>query len=163
MTQCPPTTESRWKTLCQTFPSQNAMKNGDVYHVTSGQSLGKTSKNLLFLSNDICVVTHLPADCGKNNVRTLCSKIDGKKRRPGNASLCIVSRDSSCQCTWTTSKLQGRNRIWICGKMREPLWISSHQRSGIKCTGDVPNANAFRPLILWMNTERCSNHIFPQV
>ena len=33
-----------------------------------GQSLGLTSKILWFLLNEICVVTHLPANCGKDNL-----------------------------------------------------------------------------------------------
>ena len=43
--------------------------------------------------------------------------MDGRKHQPGNACLCIVSKVSSCLCSWTTSTWVGKSRIWnLCGK-----------------------------------------------
>ena len=42
---------------------------GYVSHDTSGQYLGRTLKMSRFLLNEICMVTHLTDNCGKDNLK----------------------------------------------------------------------------------------------
>ena len=49
--------------------SQNVQIFGHVFHDTSGQYLGRTLKMSRFLLNEICMVTHLTDNCGKDNLK----------------------------------------------------------------------------------------------
>ena len=166
LTQYLHTPKLRWKTLQHylSFPSQSLLIYGNAYHVTSEQRIGKISKNLLFFSNEIFMVTHLPTHCGKDNWKRVCLKTDRKKHQPVNVCLYIASKVYSYLYMRTTSKWQGRNRnVSLCEtKWWTLLILRNRRRSWIKYTWDVLNASACRTLILLMNTARCSSHEFLQ-
>ena len=76
------------------------------------------------LERNLCTVILQQDCCGKGNSRKSFWKTDGRKFQIGNAySLTEREReDYSCLCTWTMSKWQERNKIWIqCGKYSSSL------------------------------------------
>ena len=96
--------------LRSTFRSQSVQISGYVYHDTSSPNHGPPLKNRLFLLNKMDTVTHVPAYCGKDNLKKFCWKMGGRKYQTGNACLCIVSKFFSCPCTWMTSKWLERSK-----------------------------------------------------
>ena len=85
-----------------------------------------------------------------------------EKCRTGTVFLFTGNKDYSCRCTWTTSKLLERSRIWHpCGKLMKNVDLdepSSFFRSRI--LGDVLNVNVNQKKPLLKNTQRCLNHVF---
>ena len=63
-----------------------------------GKNLGQTSKTRWFLLNEICVVTHLQASCGKDSLRKFYLDLDWKKYRTGNVFLFTENKDCSYRC-----------------------------------------------------------------
>ena len=90
------------KSKCRTlqhywnFPSQN--------YDTSGQNLGPTLKTQLFVLNEICIATHLPDYCGKDNLAKFYQDQDRKKYQIGNACLRVERKVYFYRCSWTTFK-----------------------------------------------------------
>ena len=103
--QYPATPKSKGRTLqhCRDFTSQSVLTSGYVCHDISGQNHGPTLKNWLFLLSEICMVTHLPNCCGKDNSTKFCWKMDGRRYQTGKDCLCIVSKVYSCLYSWMTS------------------------------------------------------------
>ena len=66
--------------------SLNIQIYGCVFHDTSGQNLGQTSKTQ-WLLNDMCAVTGLVASCGKDKLRKLYWNLDVGKY-PIRMSVC---------------------------------------------------------------------------
>ena len=66
------------------------------------QSHGQTLKILWFFLNEICMVTHLQASCGKDNVKKLQCNENGKKYRSGSVHLFIENKDYSSRHVWLT-------------------------------------------------------------
>ena len=54
---------------------------GCVFHDRSGSNHSETSKIQWFISNEICMDTHLLVSCGKDSSRTFSWNLDGKKCR----------------------------------------------------------------------------------
>ena len=50
-------------------PSRNVQILGHVYHGLCGPNLGPALKTRQFLSNKICMHTHLPDYCGKDHLK----------------------------------------------------------------------------------------------
>ena len=86
------TSRYKWKMHqgCLKSPNQNVQMYG-----INGQNLGQTSKILSFLLNEICVVTHLLASCGRDNLWTWM----GRKYRTGNAFKFTENKDCSYRYT----------------------------------------------------------------
>ena len=88
--------------LLKQIQSPNVQTYGYVFHDTNGPNRGRTLKALWILLNEICIVTHLPDCCGKDNLKKLSWDLDGKKYRIGNVFVLIGSKDCSCRFTWMT-------------------------------------------------------------
>ena len=54
---------------CSEFQSQNVQTYGYAFHDTNGQHHGQTLNIQWFLSNEICIVTHLMASCRNDSLR----------------------------------------------------------------------------------------------
>ena len=80
-----------------------------------GQNHGQASKTQWFFSNEICTDIHLPASCGKDNLRKFCWDLAGKKYRTGNVFVFTDNKDCSCRYTWMMS-------TWPEGQHVVPMW-----------------------------------------
>ena len=99
------------------FPNRNVQILRYVYQDANRLNHGPVLKIQLFLLTDRCTVI-LEQDCyEKGNSRKFFWKTDGRRFPIGNACSLTEKKDHSCLCTWTISKCQERNKIWIrCGK-----------------------------------------------
>ena len=135
------------------FQSQNVQIDWYVLHDTRGQNHSQTLKIQWFFFCEICTDTHLQASCGKDNLRTFCWDLDGRKYRTGNVYLCIVSKVYSCQLTWMISKWLERSTISIPrwrNWWNTLIWENLH-RFLIMCTWVALNVNANPRKYGWRN------------
>ena len=148
--------------LYSKFQSQNAQTFGYVYQSTNGQNPGPVWMTQSFLLNEICTVILWQDYHGNGNLRKFYWKTDGKKFQIGNACSLTESKDYSCLCTWTRSKWQDRNKIWIqCGKYswKRVIWESQHHSSTMFIWVALKvNVEAAR--ILWIFTDLFESRIF---
>ena len=98
------------------FPYRNVPLVESVYHVINGPMRGTNFKILSYLFNDI--YTDIPWQvCSEKLFRTgLGTNRMEKLAVHGNVSSFIGSKESSYQCTWTTSRWQGE-KINL-----DPMW-----------------------------------------
>ena len=153
----------KWKTLQNywSFQSQNVQIFGYVFHDTSGQSLGQTSKILWFFLNEICVVTHLSIYCGKDNLEKK-NKIPlglGWDKIPHWQCLFVHRKQDLFLSEFVDDiKMVGTKQnlspMWKkLVYLGEPTSFLDHVY-----TWDVLSANANRTRILVRNAKRLSNH-----
>ena len=102
-----------WRTLpdCSESQSQNVQTYWYVFHDTNGLNHGQTLKIQWYLSNEICMDTHLQDCCGKDSLKKLCWNLGGESPELGMSFLFIENKDFSYRYTWMTSKLLNGSRI----------------------------------------------------
>ena len=88
----------------------------DTSTKTNGLNHGPAWKIQPFFLSEICTVTLWQDYYGKGNARKFCWNTVEQKFHIGNVLSLTEKKDYSCLCTWTISKWQERNKIWIqCG------------------------------------------------
>ena len=110
---------------------------------TNGQNRGPTSKTQWFLLNEMCMVIHLPAYTGRDNLKQFFSKMDGRKKVPDWECLFVHRQQGLFLSVYVDDiKLAGRKHHM------NPMWKQLMKHF------DQVEATSFLDHVYWGCTQR---------